>query len=333
MTVHLFGGSNTRMGAGWTRPYTAAMGDVQNHAIGATSSYTALFRFFSGPNVGPGDVVVWEYALNDREILDRDGLAVDYLLAGVEHLIRLARARGAGFVPVLLTSLPVERGTDRGAYYDDLRRLLSHYGLHPVDVNARLRAERGTDALTPEDYDDDVHYARGPIHATIAKWVAEATASASVPHEVAPLYTGNTRVELVTDFATERFRNSVLDIPVAWDRRTARFSGDGQLLAAFLVSAPLSASAALRVTTPGSPARSRTIATRSIVLQHELRALHLPEGWPVTPRSSARIAQRRLVLWPGPAVEFLRKHRRLPRATECRPALAGLLVARDGDPE
>jgi hypothetical protein len=332
MTVHLFGGSNTRMGAGWTRPFIAKLGDVQNHAIGATSSYTALFRFLSGPEIGPGDVVVWEYALNDREIVDRDDMPEGYLLAGVEHLIRLVRARGAGFVPLLLTSLPVERGTDRGRYYDALGALLDHYGLTPIDVNARLRAERGVAALSPEYYADDVHYARGPIYPQIATWTAEGVAAAQVPRAVPPLHTGETQVRLLTDFATARFRNSVLDMPVAWRRPVAGFSGPATLLAAFLLSAPLSARVALRVATPGTPVREVMRETRSTVLHNELRAVHLPEGWPVDAQSTARLTRRRPVLMPGPVVDFLRRHRRLPHLDECRPALAGLLVAEPGAP-
>ncbi|MDT8857854.1 hypothetical protein RNZ50_23065 [Paracoccaceae bacterium Fryx2] len=58
-----------------------------------------------------------------------------------------------------------------------------------------------------------------------------AVAEARVPADILPIYAGNKRLHLHHGFAIDRFRNSVLDVPVAMPPVSQTFDLDGELAA------------------------------------------------------------------------------------------------------
>ena len=59
------------MKTGWVSRFRAHAPDLVNLSVGGTTSITGLFRVMTTPQIGPGDVVVWEYALNEANHIRR----------------------------------------------------------------------------------------------------------------------------------------------------------------------------------------------------------------------------------------------------------------------
>ena len=215
MAIYIVGGSNSLLKHGWVSVFQRDHAEVVNLSVGATTSLTGLFRMMTTPEIAPGDVVVWEYALNEANHIRR-GHTPRVLLEHLEYLLRYAQEHGIRVAPAVFTPWRLEKHPTRRPYYRQLDRLLAHYGLRPFDMSVEYRAALGRAVLPKTAFKDKAHYAQSDeVLGFIARGVARAVAEATVPVAVKPLLVRGQKLDLVTSFANDVFENSIMRVPVA----------------------------------------------------------------------------------------------------------------------
>lgn len=268
MTVYIIGGSNSLEKTGWTSRYKAIEPDVVNLSIGAATTLIGLFRVMATPDIGPDDVVIWEYALNDANHL-RHGYSPDILLRHLEHFLIHARDRGIAVVPVIFTPQFHERKPNRHRYYGKLQALLNAYGLISFDVSTALRSRLGVETLPTDCYRDALHYAHtAEILSFIAHGVVDAVAQARLPADRPPLRTKGQRMVLVDDFATDTFQNSILQLRARHAPFSQDLPGTGELTAVIFLTHPTEN--ALQIALAPDDALVISTATRSRKFQRPM---------------------------------------------------------------
>ncbi len=216
MTIHIYGGSNSLLKNGWAKYFTESISEpVLNRSIGATTTLMALYRALDISDMQPGDLVIWEYALNDFSHISRD-YRLDAVLRNLELFIVLCRKRKCRLVAAIFTPIEEERAPERHPYYARLTEMLSHYGVSYFDVSAVYRALSNGIAMTPDYYFEPLHYA---LDAYVMEFISDGVTGlcdgATCPADAASLYIDGREPVLVTDFCTARFKNSIVDLPAA----------------------------------------------------------------------------------------------------------------------
>ncbi len=218
MRVVISGGSNSVRKKGWTADLTRRLPTetpVVNLSVGASTSTMGAWRVMSADVLGPGDVLIWEYAVNDRNHIGKSGATAETLLRHVEHVIRATHDAGARMLAVgLVSQAQAARGPD--PYLLSLQRLLAHYGVPFFDAGAAVTGE----PLAQRDFDDANHVAvGGRVIAAMIDWVI-GRLNLREAGQVAladPLFCGTRRLLVLDQFRPDRsesFRNALLDLQV-----------------------------------------------------------------------------------------------------------------------
>lgn len=341
MAFYVFGGSNSIFSDGWVSSFSQQMGQpVLNRAVGATTTLTGLFRFLmTADETQPraGDCVLWEYALNEVIHVAR-GYRREMVLKNVEHLLALCRARGCRFVPLIMTPLWQERARARDPYYQMLLDLFAHYGVVPFDVSSAWRQQHWLGRLSDSLYIDSAHYARIPeLMGFIANGVAELTATARVPADVAPLYAAGLGVSLIEGLEQGSYQNSLMKVPTAQLPVSSTLQGHGRV-AAVCAFCHADFESGIRVQLMQGPEQMRQmrfsitnlsakrIILKAVSLEHALgKRWH--SHWTFGPGDQLRLSP---ALRPG---EFYAEHELRPTLTEPSPRkptrIAGVPVEND----
>lgn len=218
MRVVISGGSNSVRKKGWTAELARRLPAgtaLVNLSVGASTSTMGAWRLLTAGRLGPGDVLIWEYAVNDRNHIGKAGTTAETLLRHVEHVICAARDAGARVLAVgLVSRVQAARGTD--PYLVSLNALFEHYSVPFLDASA-LFTER---PLGQDDFNDPNHVAvGGRVISAVVSWLIErlATPSAGRIATVGPLWRGTRRLVVLDEFRpdkVENFHNALLELQV-----------------------------------------------------------------------------------------------------------------------
>lgn len=170
--ICVIGGSNSIKAEGWTAqlaeriPYGA---EFLNESVGGVPCIMGYYRLVSLKQLKPGDVVLWEYALNDQNHIDNRGYDPKLLLRFCEHTIRLCQKRGLRFIPLIFASQATAALPEMTRYRRDLRALFAHYGLDFVDVTEDLPKKMNRPDVPRFVYFDESHY---KVDAFVVRYIA-----------------------------------------------------------------------------------------------------------------------------------------------------------------
>ncbi|ALN72206.1 SGNH/GDSL hydrolase family protein [Aureimonas sp. AU20] len=189
LRVTVIGGSNTVMEPGYLGQSLRAaalrgveIGEVENLAIGGTTSACGLYRLKTAAQLEESDVLLIEFALNDAFIYGDERRPTRHWARLYEGLLRHALARNPKLKIVslvfgarsgsFLQSVPA---IDAGIHY-----LSAWYGTSVVDVSRELLRRHGREVVEhPGFYADQGHYARPLATAMVAEIVADALVEAA----------------------------------------------------------------------------------------------------------------------------------------------------------
>jgi len=235
------GGSNSVMREGWTAHLDLPEGwQVENLSIGAASTLMALYRLLAAAPLRAGDVVVWEYALNEYNHW-RAGFSLAVLADQLHWLMGMCRDAGARLQPVIMYTQQQHEDGGQDDYVIALRALLAEAGLDPICCNDVLAASGGATGSAGL-YSDPAHYrVDHPILTTLAAQVARrVVAGPAVPALDPPSQRGR-RVWLVDSFAdmsSARFANSRIACTEYPLRAPHAIALTGRLLGVIVIAAP-----------------------------------------------------------------------------------------------
>ncbi|WP_068305525.1 hypothetical protein [Pararhodobacter sp. CCB-MM2] len=161
MTIYICGGSNSILKDGWTRVFSSDPidGSVVNLSIGGTHSITALFRALFTADLKVGDVLLWEYCLNDINQLRRSPHNAQGLLSYFEILLTHCAQMGVRVGALLLTNQAEAASGGGKRYRIRLRKLLDAWKVPFAEPNAEYCEAAGIEALGEDFYQDRQHYA------------------------------------------------------------------------------------------------------------------------------------------------------------------------------
>lgn len=171
--IYISGGSNSIRKGGWTYSFAElykGSDEINNISIGGTGSITSAWRVLFTQDLKPGDIVIWEYALNDSVLIKASGYSDELCLRFCEHVIRHVRKSGARMIPLILTNLHTENRGRSTRYYRRLKHIFSRYELEFVDIAEESRAKLGVEKISADYYEDPQHYVPGgPITQFLAQ--------------------------------------------------------------------------------------------------------------------------------------------------------------------
>lgn len=253
--VVILGGSNSMMANGWVQRLAAAVPSgfvVENRSIGACTSFMGIFRFLTAPDWQPGDVVVWEYAINEFSFTSHMNLPFHVALEDLSWLVHLCEARGLCFLPVVMQTKCQAARTDRDPYLTRLFEFFHDCGIDPVDC-ARLAAQDAFAARPGLDlYQDPVHYRLDTgftdlVAETVAARLEHLRPLGPVRHERVEAKRAQ-KLDVITGFTGDglrRFENSRLSLD--YHRYSAGCQADcrGIVKGAIVVSTPYGAGVTL----------------------------------------------------------------------------------------
>lgn len=261
MKIVIIGGSNSIKSTGWVGAFAEVIGDlgqVLNRAVGAAPSIMGYYRAVTESGLGKGDVVIWEYAVNDESFVDRGKQTPELLLGYCEMTLRYCQERGIRFIPLIFTA-KTKAWAPKSAYRTGLHQLFAHYGLLYLDVTEEVPARLDRQRVPAYLYEDDLHYKAMPfITKFIARRARAMMAQYQRPKKVAPLFaTSGTKVEIFAGFDDSEhatFANSILTVETfAPDPGTgtmlARIPGPAFRLVALILLCPVYGGA-LRIAAP-----------------------------------------------------------------------------------
>lgn len=192
MKIIVVGGSNSMREEGYVYDLEKLFHGVEilNRSLGASTSSMALFNLIDRNEIEPGDLVIWEYALNDTNHIVRMGYDQRMIMRMVEHTIRICSSRGAAFLPVILTPREIEREVAPIPYRTALHFLFNAYGIPFIDLSLEVRARFQVPHIPLEDYEDENHLLRnGRVFAYLAELIAEKVRlGVKAPEPACPVY-------------------------------------------------------------------------------------------------------------------------------------------------
>lgn len=247
MTIYICGGSNSVLHNGWTADFRTlnAHHDLKNISIGATSGLTGHYRAVFCEDMQAGDVLIWEYNLNDAGQVQRPDSSSAFVLRHLEMLLAHCAERGIRVLPLIFVNEDMEARPDHHPHTQAVMALFSHWGLTCIDIQARFRSHLGADQIPGEFFSKVNHYRPGTsIIAFIANCVTEALDHCTVPvASQRQLSDPSCRLEFVTDFNAEsEVCGTQLFSAPAWtpsDTLRCTLDHDGRFLAAVLMGTAL----------------------------------------------------------------------------------------------
>ena len=195
----------------------------------------ALYRALVADDVRQGDLIVWEYALNDFNHISR-GYKKDVLLRNIEHFIILCREKGCRLVAAIFTPRRLEAAAERNPFYQSILDLFAAYGVSCFDISAEFRLANSVRRMPEVLFSNGAHYEIEPeLMRFIALGVHALCDDATLPAAIAPIRTGDQRLFLATDFCDFEFENSLLSVPAARLPVVLQKLPAGQILAIYCV--------------------------------------------------------------------------------------------------
>lgn len=167
MKIFLIGGSNTRSKDGWSPGFAKRVARerpadvVTNLSVGATSSVLGTWRIINDAGLRPGDVVVWEYALNDMTYIAMQPELEPVLLSNIEQMIRFCARRRLRLAPLIFAPKPNGMRAQLSTYHRELLRLFRVYSVEVFDLTIAFRQHLGRKNIPAHHYENRVHYLPG----------------------------------------------------------------------------------------------------------------------------------------------------------------------------
>ncbi|WP_118138450.1 hypothetical protein [Oceanicella sp. SM1341] len=280
MKIVVCGGSNSIDKDGYVpllEERLAGRHEVENVSIGAAPSIMGAYRSKFAADFEPGDLLIWEYALNDMNHIDLKGYNEDLLLRFLEYQIRFCANRKLHFLPVILTPRPREQSHGLDSYRSRLLYMFSHYGVRPFEVSHSFRQANGITRIGAEHFNGTSHFAaRGDVVQFVARGIADRveTGVLDIPQRALPLFvTRSAMVGFYSHFtggSRSRFANRRLSI-AAWDPEDGELVFDGFKHAGRLTSVAVLAA-------PDGGVMDLTVDDRSlrVALSHDERGFGRP---------------------------------------------------------
>ncbi len=256
MRIVITGGSNTLLGGGWRPHFEALLPEgtsVTNLAIGGTTSVMGLFRLLTQGNIQPGDIVLWEYALNEHGHY-RNGHKLPVLMSHVEALIRLVAEKGGRLLPIIFTTKVQEVKREFDAYRAQLHFTFATHDVDYMDISQTFRAKLNVPRFPEEMFQDNFHYLpNGEIVQGLAEMVAQRLPQireTTFHGDRAMLVDPRRRIVAVDAFPgaeSVEFKTGIIRTQTFPFDQELEVKVHGRLLAAVLVSAPAGEGFALSV--------------------------------------------------------------------------------------
>lgn len=179
------------------------------------------YRIISGDPLREGDIVVWEYAINDEELILKGEVSAKSCLRYIELSIMAAISSGARFIPMIFDAKNNAFPDRLSEYKAGLKLLLSSYGISAVNVTDEYCRRYKTSRVPESQYLHRVHYGIGSTALAMAVELCyESTKRSTLPQlphatcfEAEPekvLFLSN-----FTGGSKFKFINSILEISVA----------------------------------------------------------------------------------------------------------------------
>ncbi len=162
--ICIIGGSNSIGDGGWAGqlPRWLPEGfDIVNKSVGGAPCMMGSYQVARFDSLAPGDIVLWEYALNDQNYINFRRVDPKLLLRFCEHTIRQCLDRGVRFIPLIFATRDVSILPDMTEYRRALRALFAHYGIDFIDLTAELPQKLNRPRVPLYIFRDDYHYKSG----------------------------------------------------------------------------------------------------------------------------------------------------------------------------
>jgi hypothetical protein len=165
--IFVFGGSNSVMKNGWMTHFKAAAEaeyEIINRSLGGATTLMGLYRLFETPELGPGDIAIWEYGVNDHSASNK--MTERLLVENFAWFLHEARARGAHVFALMMCGSRYASDYALGRppiyYTTQTRRLLRRYRVPSLDLfdllHTRYGRGPGAEAAVKGLYEDRWHY-------------------------------------------------------------------------------------------------------------------------------------------------------------------------------
>lgn len=242
MKIIAIGGSNTLMKGGYISELQSLLPETKiiNRAIGATNGSMGLYRLMTCDDLSEGDVVIWEYALNNSFGIEVNGEA--WHLRILEHTILYAASKGCTILPVVLAHRNEDRAIRPTPYRAMVHHLCASYGITSIDIPTVVRNHFDVSSLPASDWRDGSHYAPGGrvVKLIASQIVDEISAGLRAPRSRRRLYLREGYTPVVrNDFrgtSPRQFSNNILDIKYH-DLRDGSVTFNPQVLGGKILSA------------------------------------------------------------------------------------------------
>jgi hypothetical protein len=156
--VFVFGGSNSLLRGGWVDRLADLAGDqftLINRSIGSATTLMGIYRLLTTSDIRPGDIALWEYAINDSVHM-KDGAPMPVLLENIRWFLQLCAERGMAVLPVVMPTKGQIQRPDPDRYEKGLRRLLDHAAIPYYDCAKVTRSLGGKNPARL--FRDQVHF-------------------------------------------------------------------------------------------------------------------------------------------------------------------------------
>lgn len=144
--IIVIGGSNSVIKDGWTNELLSIAGekyDVVNRAIGASETCMGIFRLKTFKDINPGDIVIWEYAVNDnaRAI---SAIKTRALVRNVKWFTQICSDNRLYLVPLIIPLQSAAKTMVRSTYINSIQEFFSNNNIDYIDgfeaVKSRIHA-------------------------------------------------------------------------------------------------------------------------------------------------------------------------------------------------
>ncbi|HEY0274749.1 MAG TPA: hypothetical protein VGC31_01570 [Paenirhodobacter sp.] len=241
MRVIAIGGSNTLLDGGYVSQISTFLpqADILNRAIGDTNSTMGLYRLMTFDDLRPGDIIVWEYALNDGFGVKARG--DEWHLRNLEYTIRFCAEKGCHILPVILATQVSNEARIPTPYVAKIHFLCAAYGIDVIDILPEVRYHLNLPKIPASDYRDESHYRpNGQMVKFVGARIADAIyRGLRRPRLVPPIYVRQgCGIFIRTDFdgpPKRRFHNSILDFEYQ-DLRDGGFVFAPQIVGGIILS-------------------------------------------------------------------------------------------------
>ncbi|UWQ80706.1 SGNH/GDSL hydrolase family protein [Leisingera sp. S132] len=206
MTIYLSGGSNTLFQAGWVASFKDKIDPsikVVNLSIGASTTHMSAFRCMHSANLQTGDLLIWEYGINDANQIDWIGYPEDELVKAFEQILIYCARKEVRFAALIFQPRRRELDAKLTSYRKKLHELCSNYGVPYFDVPQEYAAANQGSRHIPEHlFTDNVHYALNPnLMDFIGAGAAALAVAAAVPQCAPASLSTNQELKVLANFS------------------------------------------------------------------------------------------------------------------------------------